>query len=159
MSDVTVVGVFRNDDAARTALRGLEDAGFPPDRVGVVANNVRQAREVAGSFSPTGALIGAGVGALVGLGFALAVNTAGSQGVAVGFAMVLFAIVGAFIGMLVGRAKALKPRDYEKYESAIDRGDALVTIRCGSGEEGPARQALERVGATGVRVEGTVETV
>ncbi len=79
MRDVTVVGLFRNDDAAKTALRQMDAAGFPPDRVGIVAGNVRQAREVTGSFSLPAAVVGAIVGALVGLGFGAAVNTAGSM--------------------------------------------------------------------------------
>lgn len=159
MSDVTVVGVFRSDDAARKALRQLDGAGFPPDRVGVVAGNVRQAREVAGSFSPRGAVIGAVIGALIGLGLALAVNTAGSQGVAIGGAMVMFAAIGAFIGVLAGRGKGLKAHDYEKYERVVHKGDALVTIRCAAADQARAREALTAAGATAVRVEGTAETV
>lgn len=159
MSDVTVVGLFRNDDAAKTALRQMDAAGFPPDRVGIVAGNVRQAREVTGSFSLPAAVVGAIVGALVGLGFGAAVNTAGSMGVAIGFAMVLFAMIGAFIGALAGRAKALKAHDYEKYERAVDMGDALVTIRCASAQQDQARQALQTAGATAVRIEATPETV
>lgn len=159
MADMTIVGVFPHDEAARAALRHLDEAGFPADRVGVVAGNVRQAREVAGSASPRGALVGAAIGAAVGLALALAVNAGGAQGVAIGFAMVVFAIIGAFIGWLAGRGKALKSHDYEKYQRVVDRGDALVTIRCPEEDAGRARQVLSGAGATAVRIEGTVETV
>jgi len=159
MSDVTVVGLFRNDDAAKTALRQMDAAGFPPDRVGVVAGNVRQAREVAGSFSPAAAVVGAVIGALVGLGLGLAsgMSVNGTAATVAGVAM--FAMIGAFIGALAGRAKALKAHDYEKYERAVDMGDALVTIRCASAQQDQARQALQTAGATAVRVEDTPETV
>lgn len=159
MADVTVVGVFPHDEAARAALQHLDEAGFPADRVGVVAGNVRQAREVAGSASPRGALVGAAIGAAVGLALALAVNAGGAQGVAIGVAMLMFAIIGAFIGWLAGRGKALKAHDYEKYQRVVDKGDALVTIRCAEGDEGRARQVLTGAGATAVRSEGTAETV
>jgi len=163
MSDVTVVGLFRNDDAARTALRQMDAAGFPPDRVGIVAGNVRQAREVAGSFSPTAAVIGAVIGALVGLGFGLAssmsVNGAAAPVASLAMFVAMFALIGAFIGALAGRAKAPKPHDYEKYERAVELGDALVTIRCTSSQQDQARRALQTAGATAVRVEETPETV
>lgn len=159
MSDITVVGVFRNDDAARGALRRMDAAGFPPDRVGVVANNVRQAREVAGSFSPAAAVVGALAGALVGLGFGLATGMSVNGAVATVAGVVLFALIGAFIGALAGRAKGFKPRTYEKYQRAVDLGDALVTIRCADGQQEQARRALQGAGATAVRIEGTSETV
>jgi len=163
MSDVTVVGLFRNDDAARTALRQMDAAGFSPDRVGIVAGNVRQAREVAGSFSPTAAVIGAVIGALVGLGFGLAssmsVNGAAATVASVAMFVAMFALIGTFIGALAGRAKAPKPHDYEKYERAVELGDALVTIRCTSSQQDQARRALQTAGATAVRVEETPETI
>ena len=158
MSDVTVVGLFRNDDAARTALRQMDAAGFPPDRVAIVAGNVRQAREVAGSFSPTAAIIGAVIGALVGLGFGLASNMSVNAAATVA-GVAMLAVSGAFIGALAGRAKGLKPHDYEKYERAVEMGDALVTIRCTSSQQDQARRALQTAGATAVRVEDTPETV
>ncbi len=159
MSDVTVVGVFRNDDAARTALRQMDAAGFPPDRVGIVAGNVRQAREVAGSFSPTAAVIGAVIGALVGLGFGLASDMSVNGPAATVAGVAMFAMIGAFIGALAGRAKGLKPHDYEKYERAVEMGDALVTIRCTSSQQDQARRALQTAGATAVRIEDTPETI
>jgi len=159
MGDVTVVGVFLHDDAARAALRQLDDAGFPADRVGIVAGNVRQAREVAGSFSPRAAMIGAGLGALVGLGLGLASGMSVNSAVATPLGMVMFAIIGAFIGALAGRGKALKSHDYEKYQRVVDKGDALVTISCADDARERARAALTEAGATAVRVEETGETV
>ncbi|CAN5258141.1 hypothetical protein BH18CHL2_BH18CHL2_01950 [soil metagenome] len=157
---VTVVGVFRDDDAARAVLPRMTEAGFPPDSVGVVAGNVRQAREVAGSFSPRGALAGAIVGLLIGVVFAFMMGgDIGSNPIALALGGVGFGFAGAAIGALAGRAKALQPRDYEKYERAVDMGDALVTISCDPVQQGRARSALEQSGATAVRVEGTGDTV
>ncbi len=159
MSDLTVVGVFRNEDAAKAALGRLDADGFAPDSVGVVAANVRQAREVAGSFSPAAAVVGAIAGGLFGLGLGLAtgmsVNSAAATVVGVG----MFALIGAFIGALAGRSKLLKSHDYAMYQRAVDMGDALVTIRCAEAQQDEARRALQAAGATAVRVEGTAETV
>lgn len=157
MSDVTVVGLFRNDDAARTALRQMDAAGIPPDRVGIIAGDVRQAREVAGSFSLPAAVIGAVIGALVGLGFGLASDVSVNPAATVA-GVAMLAVSGAFIGALAGRAKGLKPHDSE-YERAVEMGDALVTIRCTSSQQDQARRALQTAGATAVRVEDTPETV
>ena len=159
MSDVTVVGVFRNEDVAKAALQKMDAAGFAPDRVGVVADNVRQAREVAGSSSPTAAIVGAIIGGLVGLGFGLATGMSVNSAAATVGGVIMFAIIGGFIGMLAGRTKALNAGDSDKYERAVDMGDALVTIRCAEGEQDQARKALQAAGATAVRVEGTPETV
>ena len=159
MADVTVVGVFRSDDAAKAALQELDAAGFPPDRVGVVANNVRQAREVAGSSSPAAAIVGSIVGGLVGLGFGLATGMSVNSAAATVGGVIMFAIIGGFIGMLAGRTRALNAHGSDKYERAVDLGDALVTIRCAEGQQDQARKALQAAGATAVRVEGTPETV
>ena len=159
MADVTVVGVFRSDDAAKAALQKMDAAGFAPDRVGIVANNVRQAREVAGSSSPTAAIIGAIVGGLVGLGLGLATGMSVNSPVATVGGVIMFAIIGGFIGMLAGRGKVLNAHDSDKYQRAVDMGDALVTIRCAETQQDQARKALQGAGATAVRVEGTPETV
>lgn len=159
MADVTVVGVFPHDEAARAALRQLDEAGFPADRVGVVAGNVRQAREVAGSSSPAAAVLGAVIGGLVGLGFGLASGMSVNGAAAMVAGVIMFAIIGAFIGMLAGRGKVLKADDTDKYQRAVGMGDALLTVRCAAGQQDQARRALQGAGATAVRVEETAETI
>jgi len=157
---MSVVGVFRDEDAARAALHRLDLAGFAPDSVSVVANNVRQAREAAGSFSLTGALVGAIVGVLAGFGFVLlGGDVMRESGAAVVLGILPLVGAGAFIGVLAGRARLFKQREYGRLESAVDRGDALVTIRCDHEECLRATSALREVGAIQVRDEDTAETL
>src|SRR5436189_6109664 len=69
IKEESVVAAFPNQESAGAAVRALEGAGIPPDRIGVVVGNVRQAREAAGSFSPAGAIVGENLGALVAVTF------------------------------------------------------------------------------------------
>ncbi len=55
LKEESLVAAFRDQEAAVQAATALDAAGIPPDHVGVVAENVRQAREAAGSFSAAGA--------------------------------------------------------------------------------------------------------
>jgi hypothetical protein len=156
---VTIVGVFPSGTAARAATRALELSGFPADRVGIVDDNVRNAREVAGSFSPQGALAGAMVGALLTAaiivfgGESLRQNT-GS--IALGGVVLVIAFTA--VGWLAGRARVFKKSDYAVFENAVDAGETLVTVVCES-EDGArqARAILERSGAVAVQREESGE--
>jgi heat induced stress protein YflT len=158
---LTVVGVFTSGTAAREAARRLERAGFPPDRIGIVAGNVRQAREVAGSYSPQGALAGALLGALLVAAFVIFGGEMVRQNP---FSVVLggVVLVVAFtaIGWLAGRARVFKEGEYEEFEAHVEQGDVLVSVVCetGDGVEG-ARAMLERAGASEIRVERSGEAV
>src|SRR2546423_5074356 len=56
LREESLVAAFPDHEAAVNAATALDAAGIPPDHVGVVAGNVRQAREAAGSFSAAGAI-------------------------------------------------------------------------------------------------------
>jgi hypothetical protein len=158
---VTIVGVFPGSTAARAAARKLERAGFAPDRIGIVAGNVRQAREMAGSYSPQGALAGAMLGALLAVAFVVLGGESVRQNPS---AIVLggMALVIAFgaIGWLAGRARVFKQDEYEEFEQHVEQGDVLLSVVC-STEDGAeqARVMLERAGATEIRVEKGSEVV
>lgn len=160
LKEESLVAAFPDHEAAVTAATALDRAGIPPDRVGVVADNVRQAREAAGSFSPAGAIGGAIVGALLAVIFVVAGGETMRQNV-IAILLGAPAIVLAFaaIGALVGRAKLFQSRDYERYERAVDRGEALVTV------SGPpellerARRILDEHGAVRLRREETGEAI
>ena len=158
---VTIVGVFASGTAAREAARRLERAGFAPDRIGLVADNVRQAREMAGSYSPQGALAGAMLGALLAVAFVIFGGESVRQN---GVAIVLggLALVVAFgaIGWLAGRARVFKQDEYEEFEDHVEHGEVLLSVVC-STEDGAeqARVMLERAGAAEVRVEKGGEAV
>ncbi len=156
---MSVVGVFRDEDAARAAIHRLDAAGFPPDRVAVVAGNVRQAREAAGSYSLPGAFVGAVAGAMVVLLFiAIGGDVMVANGVALALGTFALVAAGALIGILAGRAELFKEREYERLESAVEHGDALVTISCDHEECVRATAALREMGALQVRDEDTAET-
>src|SRR5438046_10655565 len=65
LEEESIVAAFPDHERAVQAAHALDEAGFPPDRVGIAIENVRQAREAAGSFSAAGAIVGAVVGAIV----------------------------------------------------------------------------------------------
>jgi hypothetical protein len=157
----TVVGVFPNGAKARDAVRSLERAGMPSDRVGVVRGNVRQAREVAGSYSPQGAITGAVIAAILIAAFvvfgyrSVSINPVGI--VLGGFAL-LVALTA--IGWLAGRARVFKREEYEDFEDDVASGETLVQVVCGEPESvDQVRALLERAGADQVRFEDTAESV
>lgn len=156
---VAVVGMFSSGTAARAATRALEVSGFPADRVGIVDDNVRNAREVAGSFSPQGALVGAMLGALL----TAAIIVFGGESVrqntgSIALGGVVLVIAFTAVGWLAGRARVFKKSEYGGFENAVDAGKTLVTVVCES-EDGvhQARAILERSGSTAVRREESGE--
>jgi hypothetical protein len=160
LKEESLVGVFPSHEAAVAAATALDAAGIPPDRVGVVAENVRQAREAAGSFSPAGAIVGAIVGALLAVVFVIAGGDTMRQNVVaivIGAPALVFAF--AAIGALAGRAKLLQSDKYESYERAVERGEALVTVSGSTELLDRARRVLEEHGALRIRREATGEAV
>jgi hypothetical protein len=160
LKEESLVAAFPSQEAAVSAVTALDAAGIPPGRVGVVAENVRQAREAAGSFSPAGAIVGAIVGALLAVVFVLVGGDTMRQNVVaivIGAPALVFAF--AAIGALAGRAKLLQSDKYESYERAVERGEALVTVSGSTELLDRARRVLEEHGALRIRREATGEAV
>jgi hypothetical protein len=160
LKEESLVAAFPDHEAAVSAAAALDAAGIPPDKVGVVAENVRQAREAAGSFSPLGAIGGAIVGALLAAIFVMAGGETMRQNV-VAILLGAPALILAFaaIGALVGRAKLFQSRDYERYERAVERGEALVTVSGSPELLERARRILEQHGPVRFRHEETGEAI
>ena len=160
LKEESLVAAFPDRRAAVSAVSALDAAGIPPDRVGVVAENVRQAREAAGSFSAAGAIGGALIGAAIAVIFAIAGGESMRQNLA---AIVLgapvFVIAFAAIGALAGRAKLFQSTQYERYEGSVDRGEALVTVSGSPELLGRARRILEERGALRFGREATGEAI
>jgi hypothetical protein len=160
LKEESLVAAFHDHEAAVMAATALDAAGIPPDHVGVVAGNVRQAREAAGSFSPAGAIGGAVVGALIAVIFVIAGGETMRQNIA---AIVLgtpaLIIAFAAIGALVGRARLFQSEEYERFENAVDRGGALVTVSGPPELLSKARRILEERGALRFRREATGEAI
>jgi hypothetical protein len=160
LREKSLVAAFRDHESAVEAATALDAAGIPPDHVGVVAGNVRQAREAAGSFSPAGAIAGALFGALLAVVFAVIGGDAMRENlvaIVIGAPALIFAFAG--IGALIGRAKLFQSREYERYERAMDRGEALVTVSGPPEMLERARDVLKRRGAIRFRREATGEAV
>ena len=160
LKEGSLVAAFHDHDAAVKAATALDAAGIPPDRVGVVADNVRQAREAAGSFSPAGAVGGAVVGALIAVAFVVAGGDAMRQNlVAIVLGAPALILAFAAIGALVGRARLFQSDEYARFENAVDRGEALVTVSGQPELLAKARGILEEHGALRFRREATGEAI
>ena len=160
LKEGSLVAAFHDHDAAVKAATALDAAGIPPDRVGVVADNVRQAREAAGSFSPAGAVGGAVVGALIAVAFVVAGGDAMRQNlVAIVLGAPALILAFAAIGALVGRARLFQSDEYARFENAVDRGEALVTMSGQPELLAKARGILEEHGALRFRREATGEAI
>ena len=160
LKEESIVASFRDHEQAVEAARALDQAGISPDHVGLTSENVRQAREAAGSFSPAGAVAGAIVGALI----AIVVVVAGGDTMRGNLVAILLgapALILAFagIGALVGRAKIFQGRAYRLYEREVEHGDALVSVSGRPEELGRAREILNKRGATAIRHEETGEAL
>src|SRR5438477_12109970 len=160
LKEESLVAAFRDHATAVHAATALDAAGIPPDHVGVVAENVRQAREAAGSFSAAGAIVGAVVGAIVAVVFVIAGGDEMRQNV-VAIMLGAPALILAFgaIGALAGRAKVFRRKDYALYEGRVESGQALVSV---SGKRDELRRAiavLKERGATTIRLEETGEAL
>jgi hypothetical protein len=160
LKEESLVAAFSDREAAVSAATALDAAGIPPDHVGVVAENVRQAREAAGSFSPAGAIGGAILGALIAVIFVVAGGETMRQNLA---AIVLGApaliLAFAAIGALVGRARLFQSSEYDRFERAVDRGEALVTVSGRPELLAKARPILQEHGALRFRREATGEAI
>ena len=160
LKEESLVAAFRDQESAVQAATALDAAGIPPDHVGVVAENVRQAREAAGSFSAAGAIVGAIVGALLALVFVIVGGDEIRQNlvaIVIGAPILVFAF--AAIGALAGRAKLFQSRKYVSYERAVERGEVLVTISGSPELLQRSRHILEQHGALRFRHEQTGEAI
>ncbi|TMF62717.1 MAG: hypothetical protein E6I14_06900 [Chloroflexi bacterium] len=160
LKEESLVAAFGDQESAVQAATALDAAGIPPDHVGVVAENVRQAREAAGSFSAAGAIVGAIVGALLALVFVIVGGDEIRQNlvaIVIGAPILVFAF--AAIGALAGRAKLFQSRKYVSYERAVERGEVLVTVSGSPELLQRSRRILEQHGALRFRHEQTGEAI
>jgi len=65
----------------------------------------------------------------------------------------------AAIGALVGRARLFQSDEYARFENAVDRGEALVTVSGRPELLAKARRILEEHGALRFRREATGEAI
>jgi hypothetical protein len=138
-----VVGVFDTRAEAEQAIRELRIAGFPEDKIGMVARDsagrmvdARSGETLAEEGAAAGAVIGAGAGALVGLGVlsgtipvigpVLAIGTLGTILLNAAGGAALLGLVGALVGL------GIPEDDARYYETEVHGGRFLVTVEAGN---------------------------
>jgi hypothetical protein len=138
----TVVGLFGHRAAAEAAIRDLQAAGFPQDRIGVaMQERVEQGDllEGAGSDTAEGAAKGAVSGGLLGglLGLLVSLLIPGLGPVVVGGLLastLTGAGIGAATGGLLGALVALgvPEEDARHFHGGLRSGGTLVTVDAGA---------------------------
>jgi hypothetical protein len=138
------VGVFPTVDGARRAVQGLRDAGFGKEQITVMCSDETKERyfhefehqEPAGTYTPSAAITGATIGALLG-GASVVAASAATGGVAILAAGPITAWAGGVAGGLVG---AMMTRGVERelanfYQQAVVDGQILVAVEEDCGEQ------------------------
>lgn len=140
----TVTGLYDSYDDARTAVKGLEDAGVSSDEISIVSHkegkeNVEgqgnNAAEGAGTGAGIGAVAGGAGGLLAGLGM-LAIPGVGPV-VAAGWlaataaGAVAGAVAGGAAGGIVGAMieSGVPEKDAHLYAEGVRRGGSLVVAK------------------------------
>ncbi len=157
----TVVGLFETRDQAVGAVDALKKAGFAADDMSILMRDSGQAADVAvdagitdstGDAAATGALGGGLLGGLAGLVLgagALAIPGIGPI-IAAGpiAAMLTGGALGAATGGIIGAlTEAGIPEDEAThYQSGVERGGILLSVKAPDGREAEARDVLKRGG-------------
>lgn len=162
------VGVFSSRRDAEHALNELRDAGFPMDRISVVAKNAEgdhvagtevsdrlegnKADEGAAAGAATGGALGALTGLLIGLGAVAIpgigpVMLAGATATALATTLsgtAIGAVAGGLIGALIGLG--IPEERARVYSDRVSRGDYLVMVEGTEAEIRHAEDVLHRRG-------------
>jgi hypothetical protein len=136
----TLIGVFGDQDAAKTAIERLRDAGYERDQIGFASNDpdatssriVEEHGNAAGPGAVGGLVTGAAAGGVIGwLGLA-AIPAIGPflAGGAIGTALIGAAAGGATGGILGGLLGLGIPRHQaEMHEEQVKQGRTLVSVQ------------------------------
>jgi hypothetical protein len=148
----TVVATFDSQDAARRAVDDLIAAGFPPERISVLAHDQEPADPRSQDVKVLGPLAGAFVGAGLARIFPALLSVAGfavpglGSIVALGpFAAAGGGLIGGLVGFLV--AQGLSRSDAERHAERVRAGGYLVAVECDGADAERAGQILARAGA------------
>jgi len=152
------VGIFRDDDAAQSAVEALLEAGFPQDRISVICPDCStdafpsgvQREEPAGADAPKAAATGGAAGAILGgLAAAVGISLTGGGGLLVAGPVLGAAgaggVAGGFVGAMATRGFDPEIADY--YDQALTKGRILVAVDTApaEGETVPGPERAERV--------------
>ena len=157
----TVVGLFESREQAVEAVSALKKARFPADDMSIVMRDSGQAADVAvdagitessGDAAATGAIGGGLLGGLAGLVLgagALAIPGIGPI-IAAGpiAAMLTGGALGAATGGIVGALTeaGISEDEAAHYQTGVERGGILLSVKVPDGREAEARKVLEHAG-------------
>jgi hypothetical protein len=139
-----VLGLFAAMEDAQHAIRALQEAGFSPEKTGVLAQDDavqkaladdkgQTARESAGAAALGGGAVGGLIGLVAGLSIPIVfpMLAAGAMAAAVGITTAAGAGIGAsyggFLGALLGWGVA--EDDTHRYVEGVRRGEILVAVQ------------------------------
>lgn len=162
-------GLYKEEDRARTAVRSLQQAGFPEQEITMLVRKPVKATEIESRASTQDVLRSAVVGAsLVGLigavlGLLIGIGTIPIQGVVpsfepgvsstiVGFTIFTF-LISAVTGAIIGAAVELlsSPEKPKITPQGVIRGGLLVVVNVERAQDKTARSVLEDSGAVDVK--------
>jgi hypothetical protein len=145
------IGLFKDPESARQAVRALENAGFRDDEIGVLSPHPDESADDTTTHAAEGAAIGiaagAGTGALWALGISAGILPGIGPVVAGGLLASVVssaagtATVGGIIGALVGLGVPEEEASY--YENELKSGRTLVSVQS-TGRAAEALSILQR---------------
>ena len=157
----TIVGLFESRDEAVKAVTALKKARFAADDMSIVMRDSGQAADVAvdagitdssGDAAATGAIGGGLLGGLAGLVLgagALAIPGIGPI-IAAGpiAAMLTGGALGAATGGIIGALTeaGIPEEEATHYQSGVERGGILLSVKVPDGREAEAREVLKHAG-------------
>lgn len=159
----TVIGAFNDSTTAERAMQDLVSQGIARDDISLVANNeggryapVAETSNGNGSAIATDAVVGAEVGAGVGLLIGLTGLAIPGLGWIAGagwlMATLMGAATGAVVGGLVGALTSVgvPEEDAVRYSTAVQQGSLLLAVRASDADASRVASILDRDGAINV---------
>lgn len=150
----TITGLFDTRTQAHTAVRDLEKAGVPSDRISILGRSEDEieAGDGAATGAGIGVLAGGTGGLLAGLGL-IAIPGIGPV-VAAGWlaSMAAGAATGGVAGSLVGAlaGSGIQEDEATLYEEGVRRGGVLVAVQANEADEVDIRSSLVSNGAVDI---------
>lgn len=157
----TIVGLYTEPEGAASAAQTLADAGFAPSSVHTLRSvgaiwqhlGCTPGRIMAKDFA-VGAALGVAGYALFGVLVAVGEATLGFEGTIAFGALLVFMLLGVFVGGLLGVFYGLGDVEQETrlYTAGIRRGGVLLAVRTADEHAPRALDMLAQSGARGIKI-------
>lgn len=155
----STVGLFQDRASAEQAISDLKEAGFDPNRMGIVLRDRQETREVAseqGINSTTGAVTGSAIGGTAGaILAATGAFVIPGIGPFISGGILATALAGGAAGWLIGGLVGLGiPREEaEYYQGRVEQGSTLLSVDA-AGREAEAQRIMLNNGAEDLSARG-----